>query len=367
MTSMDQLNCYLVGGAVRDDLLGLPVRERDWVVIGHDASSLLSLGFKQVGKSFPVFLHPRSGEEYALARTERKISSGYHGFSFDTSPSITLAQDLERRDLTINALARDHQGHIIDPFNGLQDLHSRILRHVSDAFIEDPLRLLRVARFAARLPNFTIHSSTHNMLKTISQSGELEALTPERIWTEWHKALETHRMDRFIDVLIAVGAWSVLYPGLRVNRQRLSKMSVSWQDCQDPCLYFAAVAQTIEVINGKPLIKRLRCPKRYQQAATLVKGFDHDPQQYVTHSRLWIETIDRYDLWRCPWAWPLIKAYWLYQGYASDVINSLDEAFIQAKAVTMTPQESEGLQGRQIGQRLHHKRVEHLESYWSKS
>ncbi|MGH8553716.1 MAG: multifunctional CCA addition/repair protein, partial [Methylococcales bacterium] len=178
------MRTFLVGGAVRDELLGLPVTERDWVVVGETPESLVEKGFKPVGKDFPVFLHPQSREEYALARTEQKVAPGYRGFSIQTSPEVTLEQDLMRRDLTINAIARDSQGRIIDPYEGRRDIELRLLRHVSDAFCEDPVRILRVARFAARYAylGFRVAAETEALMKSMVEAGEIDALVPERVW-----------------------------------------------------------------------------------------------------------------------------------------------------------------------------------------
>lgn len=205
---------YLVGGAVRDELLGLPVRERDWVVVGAIPDDLLAKGFRQVGASFPVFLHPESCEEYALARTERKQGHGYHGFSVDFHPGVTLEEDLARRDLTINAMAQDSSGEIIDPYGGQRDLAKRVLRHVSPAFCEDPLRVLRVARFAARFSalGFTVHASTLDLMREIVRSGEIQHLVAERVWGEFTKALSTGRPGVFVEVLRACGALAILLP-----------------------------------------------------------------------------------------------------------------------------------------------------------
>ena len=177
------MDVYLVGGAIRDRLLGLTSQEKDWVVINATPSDLTKLGYKQVGKSFPVFIHPKTGEEYALARKEIKSGKGYYGFKIDSNPNVTLEEDLSRRDLTINAIAEDNMGQIIDPFNGQKDLSNRVLRHVSNAFVEDPLRVLRVSRFKAKLHglNFEIASETKRLLKEIVESGELKHLVPERI------------------------------------------------------------------------------------------------------------------------------------------------------------------------------------------
>ncbi len=208
------MKIYEVGGAVRDALLGLAVHERDWVVVGATAGELAALGYKQVGKDFPVFLHPQTGEQYALARTERKIGPGYTGFAFDTSTDVTLEQDLERRDLTINAMARDADGTLIDPWGGRADLERRVLRHVSPAFREDPLRVLRVARFAARFAElgFSIAPETNGLLREIVASGELAALRPERVWQETAKALAESRPDVYFTALRDCGALHEVFP-----------------------------------------------------------------------------------------------------------------------------------------------------------
>jgi tRNA nucleotidyltransferase (CCA-adding enzyme) len=208
------MKVYEVGGAVRDALLGLPVSERDWVVVGASADELEARGFRRVGKDFPVFLHPRSGEEYALARTERKTGPGYTGFAFDAAPTVTLEEDLKRRDLTINAIARGEDGTIVDPWSGRADLAGRVLRHVSPAFREDPLRVLRVARFAARFAplSFRIADETMELMKEIVAAGEMEALRPERVWQETVKALATERPDVFVETLRACGALARIFP-----------------------------------------------------------------------------------------------------------------------------------------------------------
>jgi tRNA nucleotidyltransferase (CCA-adding enzyme) len=208
------MRVYEVGGAVRDALLGLPVEERDWVVVGASAADLESLGYRRVGKDFPVFLHPKTGEEYALARTERKTGPGYTGFAFDAAPTVTLDDDLKRRDLTINAIARADNGELFDPWSGRADLDARVLRHVSPAFSEDPLRVLRVARFAARFSplGFTIAAETLELMRHIVTTGEMEALRPERVWQETVKALATERPDVYVETLRACGALERVFP-----------------------------------------------------------------------------------------------------------------------------------------------------------
>jgi len=213
MTAEKNLITYLVGGAVRDQLLGMTAKERDWVVVGSTPEEMQKLGFTQVGKDFPVFLHPQSKEEYALARRERKQGSGYHGFSTETK-AVTLEEDLSRRDLTINAIAKNRDNKLIDPFNGQEDLNNRILRHVSPAFTEDPLRVLRVARFAAQLSQygFELAGETRELLMSMSASGELEKLTPERVWIETEKALKTPRPSLFFEILREVDALKIIFP-----------------------------------------------------------------------------------------------------------------------------------------------------------
>ncbi len=208
------MQIYKVGGAVRDRLLGRPISEIDWVVVGASAEQMLELGYRPVGADFPVFLHPKTGEEYALARTERKSGRGYGGFTFFASPDVTLEEDLIRRDLTVNAMAEDDHGTLIDPYGGQRDLEARVLRHVSPAFAEDPLRVLRVARFAARYAplGFSVAPETLALMRQLSESGELCALTPERSWKEISRALMEPRPDVFIQVLRDCGALHVLLP-----------------------------------------------------------------------------------------------------------------------------------------------------------
>jgi tRNA nucleotidyltransferase (CCA-adding enzyme) len=208
------MQIYKVGGAVRDRLLGKPVADTDWVVVGATTDEMLIKGYRPVGTDFPVFLHPLTGEEYALARTERKSGRGYGGFVFHADPDVTLEEDLIRRDLTINAIAEDKDGHLTDPFHGQRDLGERVLRHVSPAFAEDPLRVLRVARFAARYApdGFTIASETMELMRQLSASGELEALTPERSWKEISRALMETEPQVFIEVLRECGALKILMP-----------------------------------------------------------------------------------------------------------------------------------------------------------
>ena len=208
------MEVYLVGGAVRDELLGIPVAERDWCVVGSTPDEMKSLGYRPVGKDFPVFLHPDTGEEYALARTERKTAAGYHGFTFHTATDVTIEDDLKRRDLTINAMAKAENGDLIDPFGGQRDVEQKVLRHVSDAFVEDPVRILRIARFAARLApaGFTVADETRDLMRDIVTSGEADALDADRVWKETSRALGEKNPRIFFECLRDCRALAVLFP-----------------------------------------------------------------------------------------------------------------------------------------------------------
>ena len=208
------MQVYLVGGAVRDALLGLPVKERDWVVVGGTRDELLRQKFREVGRDFPVFLHPESHEEYALARLERKVSPGYRGFAVEFGPEVTLEEDLARRDLTINAMAQSSDGSLLDPYGGRHDLEARLLRHVSPAFVEDPVRILRVARFAARFAplGFRVAPETTALMRSMVERGEAAALIPERVWQETEKALRESAASVFFQVLRECGALQAIYP-----------------------------------------------------------------------------------------------------------------------------------------------------------
>ena len=298
---------YLVGGAIRDKFLGLETADRDWVVVGSDPESMVENGFQPVGKDFPVFINKNSGEEYALARTERKTARGYKGFSFNASPDITLEQDLERRDITINAMAEDEEGNLIDLFNGLEDLKNGIIRHVSDAFIEDPVRVLRVARFAARF-NFTIAEETKQLLVTMVANGEVDALVPERVWAEMSKALMTQSPQVFFQTLRDCGALAVILPEIDnlfgipqtakyhpeidsgIHTMMVIEQAAKLSD--DPLVRFSALVHDLgkaitpkDVLpshrghekSGLPLIKqlcsRLRIPKKQQSLALAVAEY----------------------------------------------------------------------------------------------
>ncbi|HTJ96417.1 MAG TPA: multifunctional CCA tRNA nucleotidyl transferase/2'3'-cyclic phosphodiesterase/2'nucleotidase/phosphatase, partial [Rhodocyclaceae bacterium] len=206
------MKIYAVGGAIRDKLLGLPVKDRDWVVVGTTPGGMIRAGYRAVGRDFPVFLHPDTNEEYALARTERKTAPGYAGFVFHTAPDVTLEEDLIRRDLTINAIAEAEDGSLIDPFNGQADIASKTLRHVSAAFAEDPVRILRVARFAARFHDFTVAPETMALMQSMVANGEVNALVAERVWQELAKGLMEAQPSRMLKVLHECGALARILP-----------------------------------------------------------------------------------------------------------------------------------------------------------
>lgn len=260
------MQTYVVGGAVRDALLNLPVSDRDHVVVGATPEDMVRAGFRPVGADFPVFLHPETHEEYALARTERKTAPGYKGFVFHTSPDVTLEEDLRRRDLTVNAMARDESGTIIDPYGGRSDLEARVLRHVSDAFREDPVRILRIARFAARFAaqGFTVAPETLSLMREMVDAGEVDALVPERVWQEIARGLMEAKPSRMFDVLEECGALARLMPEIRGNAHGLNCADTSAQCEYSLAVRYAALflgdMQAHSVIDPRPASKRLKAP-----------------------------------------------------------------------------------------------------------
>ncbi len=277
------MKTYLVGGAVRDQLLGLPVTERDWVVTGSSAEELKNLGYRQVGMNFPVFLHPGSREEYALARIERKTAEGHQGFATETGSSVTLEDDLYRRDLTINAIALDNNGRIVDPYHGQEDLAAGILRHVSPAFSEDPLRILRVARFSARFPSFSIHGETRNLMSNMVARGDLAQLAPERIFIETDKALATNSPHVYFNVLREIRADVELWPELTsVHIDRLEK----WQSDNDAFHAFVILIANLPAQQINKLSQRLSVPGKYREMASLISKFHKTWSNVVSLSSL---------------------------------------------------------------------------------
>lgn len=272
---------YSVGGSVRDELLGLPVADRDYVVVGGTPAQMVALGYKPVGKDFPVFLHPQTHEEYALARTERKTARGYTGFEFHTAPGVTLEEDLARRDLTINAIARDEAGNIIDPFGGVADLNAGVLRHVGPAFVEDPVRILRVARFAARF-GFAIAPETLVLMRRMVENGEADALVAERVWQELARGLMERQPSRMLQVLRDCGALAVVLPEL--TGQLVGTAGKHMPAVLDAAAVrglglgerFALITMRAEEAAISELCERLRLPQDCRELALLAAHYHAD-------------------------------------------------------------------------------------------
>ncbi len=332
------MKTYLVGGAVRDQLLNYPVIEKDWVVIGASINEMLELGFQQVGKDFPVFLHPQTKDEHALARTERKSAPGYRGFNVYASPDVTLEEDLIRRDLTINAMAMDHEGNVIDPYNGRADLKNKLLRHVSPAFCEDPVRVLRVARFAARYAHlgFSVASDTVHLMQQMVADGEVNALVAERVWQEFHKALNERNPDIFIttlrdchalkvimpeiDALFGVPQVKHYHPEIDTGIHTLMALQQASFLTDNPTARFAALCHDLgkaltdksnwpshhghEAKGKKPiqnLCKRLRIPKEFKELALITAEFHfHVHRAFEIKKTTLLKTIEKLDGLRKP-------------------------------------------------------------------
>jgi len=275
------MQVYLVGGAVRDELLGRAVKERDWVVVGATPAELEGLGYRAVGREFPVFLHPETKEEYALARLERKVAPGYRGFVTEFSPTVTLEEDLQRRDLTINAMARDAKGQIIDPFGGRADLEARVLRHVSPAFAEDPVRILRVARFAARYEElgFKVAPETMTLMRHMVQNGEAGALVSERVWRELEGTLETASPQRGLEVLSDCGALGVLLPELARSAdasQDMRALRAAAESATSSAVRWATLLGGLAATDIEALCERLRTPTEHRELALLTARLERE-------------------------------------------------------------------------------------------
>jgi tRNA nucleotidyltransferase (CCA-adding enzyme) len=404
------MQTYLVGGAVRDKLLDIPVKDRDWVVVGATPEEMLDKGFKAVGKDFPVFLHPETKEEYALARTERKSGKGYKGFTFHTSPDITLEDDLLRRDLTINAIAEDEDGNLIDPYGGEADLKQGMLRHVSDAFVEDPLRVLRIARFAATL-GFKIAPETTRLLKEISESNELDALVPERVWTEMEKALSGKYPARFILVLRSCNALEKLFPEIEAlfgvpqpkeyhpeidtGLHTIMSLNQSVRLSDDPMIRFATLvhdlgkattpenelphhhgheARGVKIIDK--LCKRYRIPNKYHELASCVSRFHldcHRIQEMKAETVL--KKLEQLDAFRRPERFEqfLLASEADARGRASfedrdypqakyfmDALNTANE--VDSKSL-----QEQGFEGKALGEEIKKQRVENIKQIMKSS
>ncbi|MBL8266239.1 multifunctional CCA addition/repair protein [Steroidobacter sp.] len=404
------MKIYLVGGAVRDELLGLAVRERDWVVVGARPEELLAQGFKAVGKDFPVFLHPKTGEEYALARTERKTGPGYRGFDTMFSPDVTLEQDLERRDLTINAIARDEAtGVLVDPFNGQRDLQERWLRHVSSAFVEDPVRVLRLARFAARFAplGFKVAPETMELVREIAARGELDALVSERVWQETQRALEMPAPRQFFEVLREGNALSVIFPevdalfGVPQPEQwhpeidtgvhTMMVLDQASQLSDDPVVRFAALTHDLGKATTPThelprhiaheergvdiviqLCDRLRIPNAYRELGVLVSRYHlHMHKIAELRPKTMLELLENLDAFRRPARFEQFLLACEADARGRKGLEQRDypqpEYLRRAREVavnaTLSEQERAGLKGFEIAKRLHDKRKHALKLF----
>lgn len=360
------METFLVGGAVRDRLLDLPVRERDWVVVGATPEQMLELGFRQVGKEFPVFLHPDSGEEYALARTERKSGPGHRGFDVHSDPSVTLEEDLSRRDLTINAMAETASGDLVDPYGGRADLEAGLLRHVSPAFVEDPLRVLRVARFAARFARLGFHVAPETLafMREIVASGELDCLSAERIWNETELALATQSPGTYLDTLDDCGAVASLLPELEDAAAAGRRLNAAAESSSDTRVRFAVLASTLSEEAATAMCERLHAPNRFRELAVLFAALEQDllrPDHLQAADRLAV--LERADAFRRPERFELLlEAAIARHGDAGPAAEHWRRDLELCMDVDAASIAASGIPGHEIGARLRALRLEKLVS-----
>lgn len=361
------LQVYRVGGAVRDALLGWPVKDTDWVVVGATVDDMCRRGFRAVGKDFPVFLHPQTQEEFALARTERKSGHGYTGFTVHASPDVTLEEDLARRDLTINAMAQSADGSLVDPFDGQVDLQARLLRHVSQAFVEDPLRVLRTARFLARYAElgFTIAEETMALMATLAASGELGHLVPERVWTETEKALGEPSPAMYFHTLEECGGLAVLMPELMNGQeQALVRMTHLPKALYDvPTWRWGRLVEALDARQRRCLADRLKLPNIYRETGELLArtrklariGSEYGNARTAEALMAWLDSVDAWRRGeRIP---PLLMIMALDSPERATQAESgwLAACAIQAKALV-----DEGFKGGELGRELARRRLEAL-------
>jgi tRNA nucleotidyltransferase (CCA-adding enzyme) len=362
------MQIYLVGGAVRDELLGRAVHERDWVVVGATPEAMVAQGYRPVGRDFPVFLHPGTNEEYALARLERKVGPGYRGFTTQHSPAVTLEQDLQRRDLTVNAIARADDGTLIDPYGGQADLAARVLRHVSPAFSEDPVRILRVARFAARFAplGFTVAPETLALMRTMVASGEVEALVGERVWKELERSLGESAPGRCFEVLAGCGALAVLAPqldaALRVSPAALAALQRSSAAGLAPAQRWAALLARLDEAEAEALSRRLHAPNEFRELAQLAArvraALAAAPAGLAPEAALAL--IERSDALRRPERFAAalravseaLSAGVDAGGHATGALRGLEAALARVATVQLPAGEMAALPGPQIAARL---------------
>lgn len=365
------MEVYLVGGAVRDELLGLPVKEKDWLVVGATPAQMLKQGFRPVGKDFPVFLHPQTQEEYALARTERKTAPGYQGFSFHADESVTLEQDLLRRDLTINAIVKNANDEVLDPLRGQRDIEQRILRHVSDAFVEDPVRILRTARFLARFSylGFTIADGTMQLMQAMVAAGETKYLVPERVWQECDKALGENNPEYFLKVLKATGAIADVMP--EFDDENLAKaidnlMAVT-EGSPSRALRFTAMMFVLTPKEIQSLCEHLAVPNRYRELALLFKEYGSNVSQtHKLNATAIVKLIQRMDAHRKKERFALLLSgvVLLLQPLDSDVIHHFWQGAIDAY-LDVDPQVfiKQGLQKSVLGQAITQQRLDNIQKF----
>ncbi|MCW8886682.1 MAG: hypothetical protein OQK12_15755 [Motiliproteus sp.] len=367
------MDIYLVGGAVRDRLLDIEVYDRDWVVVGASVDAMVKKGYQPVGKEFPVFLHPQTKEEYALARTERKSGHGYKGFEFFTSPDVTLEQDLIRRDLTINAMAETDDGEVIDPFGGQQDLKRRCLRHVSEAFSEDPLRVLRVARFYARLAHlgFNVAPETQQLMAKISASGELQHLTKERVWSELERALAEQSPQQFFQLLKDCQALGELIPEIEhCYREQHPKIDQALLRCveldTDASVRLAVVSYFLDSYESlESMLVRLKAPRQFKDLSLLFHRFG---DQLLNLNTLPPEPLlslyEGLDLQRRPERIRLLsqccQALVDQQDRAKSLALQLQKLHQQVTAIEPASLVAEGFKGKALGLELRKRRLQNL-------
>lgn len=359
------MDVYEVGGAVRDRLLGQAVKDRDWVVVGATPEQMLKAGYKQVGADFPVFLHPDTREEYALARTERKSGHGYHGFDVHSAPDVTLEEDLRRRDLTINAMACDSGGHLVDPFGGERDLADGLLRHVSPAFAEDPLRILRTARFAARLApmGFRVAEETMTLMRSMVAEGEVDHLVAERVWQETRRALHEQRPRVFFEVLATCGALSVVMPEL-VSSDDVLEGGLEALACAENLsdateVRYAALVSGLDVDTVQAFSERLRVPNSSRDIAVGAAALPHWPRPLTAD---WVARfLEQSDAWRRPERFEQLLLVMEACGLGEQAASRVRCA--QTRAVAVDPQAlmAEGYRGKALGEAISAHRQQAIE------
>lgn len=359
------MKTYLVGGAVRDKLLGYPHHEHDWVVVGATPEEMLAAGFKPVGKDFPVFLHPKTNEEYALARTERKTGHGYHGFNFYCDPNVTLEQDLERRDLTINAIAQDDTGELVDPYGGQRDLEQKILRHVSPAFAEDPLRLLRVARFAARYYHLGFHiaDETIQLMRDIVAAGEVEHLVSERVWKETERALNEANPEIYFYTLQRCGAAQRLFPTLSSDALALVELQQCTPAFSALLVRFAVLCSKLNSEEAIALCARICAPNDYRELVQL--AIEQLPTiREATSPEAAFTIIEGSDAWRRPQRFELLLETASALKINGVLIQRLRTAYKNAAAVTAQPLLARGFTGKELGEQMRRERLAAIQHDW---